>query len=137
MSERNPYFPHLFSPLKVGTKTIKNRIEAAPALFAFLHLVEAPFFNYYGPGPERAFRMLEAKAAGGAGSIVLVTFRDTQAFPADFFGYQINPLIHTVYHQLTMTHMRHVIKIRSCQLVGKRITHQRTIPVFCQQVPFV
>ena len=71
MSERNPYFPHLFSPIKVGTKTIKNRIEAAPALFAFLHLVEAPFFNYYGPGPERAFRMLEAKAAGGAGSVVL------------------------------------------------------------------
>ena len=64
MSERNPYFPHLFSPLKVGTKTFKNRIEAAPALFAFLHLVEAPAFNYYGPGPERAFRMLEAKAAG-------------------------------------------------------------------------
>ena len=71
MSERNPYFPNLFSPIKVGTKTIKNRIEAAPALFAFLHLVEAPAFNYYGPGPERAFRMLEAKAAGGAGSIVL------------------------------------------------------------------
>ncbi|MBR3644393.1 MAG: hypothetical protein IKN57_12915, partial [Parasporobacterium sp.] len=71
MSERNPYFPNLFSPLKVGTKTFKNRIEAAPALFAFLHLVEAPAFNYYGPGPERAFRMLEAKAAGGAGSIVL------------------------------------------------------------------
>ncbi len=71
MSERNPYFPNLFSPIKVGTKTIKNRIEAAPALFAFLHLVEAPAFGYYGPGPERAFRMLEAKAAGGAGSIVL------------------------------------------------------------------
>lgn len=71
MSDKNPYFPHLFSPIKVGTKTIKNRIEAAPALFAFLHLVEAPFFHYYGPGPERAFRMLEAKAAGGAGSVVL------------------------------------------------------------------
>lgn len=71
MSERNPYFPHLFSPLQVGTKTIKNRIEAAPALFAFMHLIEAPAFHYYGPGPERAFRMLEAKAAGGAGSVVL------------------------------------------------------------------
>ena len=71
MSDRNPYFPHLFSPLQVGTKTIKNRIEAAPALFAFLHLIEAPAFHYYGPGPERAFRMLEAKAAGGAGSVIL------------------------------------------------------------------
>ena len=71
MSERNPYFPNLFSPLKVGSKTIKNRIEAAPALFAFLHLVECPAFGYSGPGPERAFRMLEAKAAGGAGSIIL------------------------------------------------------------------
>ncbi len=71
MSEKNPYFPNLFSPIRVGTKTIKNRIEAAPALFAFLHLAEAPAFNYYGPGPERAFRMLEAKAAGGAGSVIL------------------------------------------------------------------
>ena len=71
MSEQNAYFPHLFSPIQIGTKTMKNRIEAAPALFAFLHLVEAPFFGYAGPGPERAFRMLEAKAAGGAGSVVL------------------------------------------------------------------
>ena len=71
MNEKNPYFPHLFSPLKVGSKTIKNRIEAAPALFAFLHLVEAPVFGYYGPGPERTFRMLEAKATGGAGSVIL------------------------------------------------------------------
>lgn len=71
MSEPNPYFPHLFSPLKVGTKTIKNRIEAAPALFAFLHYVEAPAFGYYQPGPERAYRMLEAKAKGGAGTVVL------------------------------------------------------------------
>ena len=71
MSGQNAYFPHLFSPIQIGTKTMKNRIEAAPALFAFLHLVEAPFFGYAGPGPERAFRMLEAKAAGGAGSVVL------------------------------------------------------------------
>ena len=71
MSEKNPYFPHLFSPVQIGTKTIKNRIEAAPALFAFLHYIEAPAFHYYGPGPERAFRMLEAKAAGGAGSVIL------------------------------------------------------------------
>ena len=62
MSEQNKYFPNLFSPIKVGTKTIKNRIEAAPALFAFLHLVEAPAFHYYGPGPERAFRQKQQAA---------------------------------------------------------------------------
>lgn len=71
MSETNKYFPHLFSPLKVGTKTIKNRIEAAPALFAFLHYIEGTAFNYNPGSPERAYRMLEAKAAGGAGSVVL------------------------------------------------------------------
>ena len=71
MSEANKYFPHLFSPLKVGTKTIKNRIEAAPALFAFLHYIEGTAFNYNPGTPERAYRMLEAKAAGGAGSVVL------------------------------------------------------------------
>ena len=71
MSEANKYFPHLFSPIQVGTKTIKNRIEAAPALFAFEHYIEADAFGYYPPMPERAFRMLEAKAAGGAGSVVL------------------------------------------------------------------
>ena len=45
MAETNKYFPHLFSPLKVGTKTIKNRIEAAPALFAFLHFIEGTAFH--------------------------------------------------------------------------------------------
>ena len=40
MAEKNQYFPHLFEPLKVGSKTIKNRIEAAPALFAFEHYIE-------------------------------------------------------------------------------------------------
>jgi len=71
MGETNTYFPHLFSPLKVGNKTIKNRIEAAPALFAFLHYIEGSAFNYEPGGPYRAFKMLEAKAAGGAGSVVL------------------------------------------------------------------
>ncbi|MGN1158521.1 MAG: FAD-dependent oxidoreductase [Agathobacter sp.] len=71
MAEANKYFPHLFSPIKVGTKTIKNRIEAAPALFAFLHYIEGTAFHYHPGTPERAYRMLEAKAAGGAGSVVL------------------------------------------------------------------
>ena len=71
LSEQNKYFPNLFSPIKVGTKVIKNRIEAAPALFAFEHYIEADFFGYYPPMPERAYRMLEAKAKGGAGSVVL------------------------------------------------------------------
>ena len=71
MAEENKYFPHLFSPIKVGTKTIKNRIEAAPTLFAFAHFAEIREFGYYPPMPERAFRMLEAKAKGGAGSVIL------------------------------------------------------------------
>ena len=67
----NQYFPHLFSPIKVGTKTIKNRIEASPALFAFAHFVEDVIFGYEPHQPERAFRMLEAKAAGGAGTVTI------------------------------------------------------------------
>ncbi len=70
MSERNPYFPHLFSPLKVGSKTIKNRIEAAPAMFAFMHYIDGVAFNYHLPTPPRSFQMLACKAAGGAGSVV-------------------------------------------------------------------
>ena len=73
MAEKNQYFPHLFEPLKVGSKTIKNRIEAAPALFAFVHYIELDPdpFGYTTPVPERAFRMLEAKAKGGAGIVCL------------------------------------------------------------------
>lgn len=70
MEEKNKYFPHLFSPIKVGSKIIKNRIEAAPALFAFLHYIEGFAFNYEPGSPKRAYKMLEAKAAGGAGSVV-------------------------------------------------------------------
>jgi len=71
MSEKNLYFPHLFSPIQVGSKTIKNRIEAAPAMFAFMHYVDGTAFNYHLPTPPRAYKMLELKAAGGAGSVVL------------------------------------------------------------------
>lgn len=53
MAEKNQYFPHLFEPLKVGSKTIKNRIEAAPALFAFEHYIELnpDPFGYTTPVP--------------------------------------------------------------------------------------
>ena len=73
MSAPNPYFPHLFSPIQVGTKTIRNRIEAAPALFAFEHYnyAEHDAFGYLPPVPEKSYRMLEAKAKGGAGTVVL------------------------------------------------------------------
>ena len=73
MAEKNQYFPHLFEPLKVGSKIVKNRIEAAPALFAFDHYIELDPdpFGYTTPVPERAFRMLEAKAKGGAGIVCL------------------------------------------------------------------
>lgn len=69
--ETNAFFPHLFSPIQVGTKTIKNRIEAAPALFAFLHFQDCPQMGFKPESPKRAFQMLEAKAAGGAGSVIL------------------------------------------------------------------
>ena len=63
MSERNQYFPNLFEPLKIGSKTVKNRIEAAPAMFAFEHFMEGDDpFGYTQPVNEKAYRMLEAKA---------------------------------------------------------------------------
>lgn len=72
MSEKNQYFPNLFSPLKVGSKTIKNRIEAAPALFAFAHWTDLSGpFHYNMDSRPTALMMLEAKAAGGAGSVVM------------------------------------------------------------------
>lgn len=65
LSERNQYFPYLFEPLKIGPKTVKNRIEAAPAMFAFEHFMEGDDpFGYTQPVNEKAYRMLEAKAKG-------------------------------------------------------------------------
>ena len=66
----NNKYPNLFSPLQVGTKTFKNRIEAAPAMFAFASFLPdgTGFFN--SRCSERAFRMLSAKAKGGAASVV-------------------------------------------------------------------
>lgn len=65
----NKYFPNLFSPIQIGSLTMKNRIEAAPALFAFTHFGAFPMMKF--KGPKEAFLMLEAKAKGGAGSVVL------------------------------------------------------------------
>ena len=66
----NNKYPNLFSPLKVGTKTFKNRIEAAPAMFAFVSLMPEGYGFFKDRCDERAFRMLEAKAMGGAASVV-------------------------------------------------------------------
>ena len=73
MAEKNQYFPHLFEPLKVGSRQ-QDRIEAAPALFAFEHYIELDPdpFGYTTPVPERAFRMLGGKRQkGGAGIVCL------------------------------------------------------------------
>ena len=35
MSEQNPYFPHLFSPIKVGSKRSKTALRRLPP---YLHL---------------------------------------------------------------------------------------------------
>lgn len=67
-------FPHLFSPIQIGTRIFKNRIEAAPAMFAFTHLINVPggkALGFNGNEPERSFRMLRDKAKGGAASVVL------------------------------------------------------------------
>ena len=50
-------FDHLFSPLRVGSYTYKNRIESAPMAFALIAC-----------NPEvadKSFRKLEAPARGG------------------------------------------------------------------------
>lgn len=68
MSEK---FPHLFSPLQVGTHTYRNRIEASPTMFAFCHLIEFPGGVFPPRLPERAMRMLENRAKGGCASVTL------------------------------------------------------------------
>jgi len=57
----NP-FPHLLSPLRVGAHTLRNRVEAAPTIF--ISLVQLPHLR------ERAMRMVEDRARGGAALVV-------------------------------------------------------------------
>jgi 2,4-dienoyl-CoA reductase-like NADH-dependent reductase (Old Yellow Enzyme family)/thioredoxin reductase len=66
----NTKYPNLFSTLKVGTKTFKNRIESAPAMFAFTSMMPDGLGFFNNRCDERSFRMLEAKAKGGAASVV-------------------------------------------------------------------
>lgn len=68
MAAANPYFPDLYSPAKEGTKTVKKRIGAAPALFAFEHYnyAEHDASGYLLPVPEKSCRMPETRAKGGS-----------------------------------------------------------------------
>ena len=70
-------FDHLFSPLKVGNFTYKNRIESAPMAFALIAC-----------NPEvadKSFRKLEAPARGGYACVAVgeldVNFRDAIRIP--------------------------------------------------------
>ncbi len=55
-------FPHLFTPIKIRNCTYKNRIEAAPTIFATLVLV--PQIG------DRILRMIEDRAKGGCASVI-------------------------------------------------------------------
>ena len=70
-------FNHLFSPLKVGSYTYKNRIESAPMAFALIAC-----------NPEvadKSFRKLEAPARGGYACVAVgeldVNFKDAIRIP--------------------------------------------------------
>jgi NADH:flavin oxidoreductases, Old Yellow Enzyme family len=66
----NTKFPNLYSPIQIGSKTFKNRIESAPAMFAFASLMPDGLDVFNNRCGERAFQMIEAKAKGGAASVV-------------------------------------------------------------------
>jgi len=55
-------FPNLLSPIKIGSYTYKNRIEAAPTIFAAVVLV--PQIS------DRVLRMIEDRAKGGCASVI-------------------------------------------------------------------
>ena len=55
-------FPNLLSPIKIGNYTYRNRIEAAPTIFASVALVPQV--------SDRVLRMIEDRAKGGCASVV-------------------------------------------------------------------
>ena len=57
----NPYFPNLFSELRVRNKVYRNRIQTAPTMFA-----QACFMPDIS---ENVMRMVEKRAAGGAAAV--------------------------------------------------------------------
>jgi 2,4-dienoyl-CoA reductase-like NADH-dependent reductase (Old Yellow Enzyme family)/thioredoxin reductase len=70
-------FSHLFSPLKVGSFTYKNRIESAPMAFALIACNPE--------AADKSFRKLEAPARGGYACVAVgeldVNFRDAIRIP--------------------------------------------------------
>ena len=70
-------YPRLFSPLNVGTHTMKNRIMCAPMVFGAV-----VFFPSIAP---RAYRKIEAAARGGAGKVCVgetsVNSQDAERMP--------------------------------------------------------
>jgi 2,4-dienoyl-CoA reductase-like NADH-dependent reductase (Old Yellow Enzyme family)/thioredoxin reductase len=70
-------FDHLFSPLKVGGFTYRNRIESAPMAFALIACNPE--------AAEKSFRKLEAPARGGYACVAVgeldVNFRDAIRIP--------------------------------------------------------
>ena len=70
-------FKHLFSPLKVGSFTYKNRIESAPMAFALIACNPE--------AADKSFRKLEAPARGGYACVAVgeldVNFRDAIRIP--------------------------------------------------------
>ena len=56
-------FEHLKSPIKIGKHTYRNRIEAAPTIFASLVLLPEPVSS-------RVLRMIEDRAKGGCASVI-------------------------------------------------------------------
>jgi 2,4-dienoyl-CoA reductase-like NADH-dependent reductase (Old Yellow Enzyme family) len=76
-------YVHLFSPLKVGGYTYRNRIESAPMAFALIACNPE--------AADKSFRKLEAPARGGYACVAVgeldVNFRDAIRIPlppADF-----------------------------------------------------
>ena len=55
-------YPNLCSPIQIGRFTYRNRIEAAPTIFASLALVPAI--------SDRVIRMTEDRAKGGCASVI-------------------------------------------------------------------